>query len=107
MPLSPAFKGPEKAALCPPSLPSSLTDYMEVQSSQRTQVSPERGLLLVGRTAPLESLGVWDDREPRMAWMVPTAEKSLAMGHGVRGLALHRAQDTEELELHCYRPFKA
>ena len=40
MPLSPAFKGPEKAALCPPSLPSSLTDYMEVQSSQRTQVSP-------------------------------------------------------------------
>lgn len=64
--------------------------------AQRTQVSPERGLLLVGRTAPLESLGVWDDREPRMAWMVPTAEKSLAMGHGVRGLALHRAQDTEE-----------
>lgn len=64
--------------------------------AQGTQVSPERGLLLVGRTASLKSPGVRDDREPGMGWMVPTAEKRLAMGHGVRGLAVHRAQDTGE-----------
>lgn len=63
---------------------------------QGTQVSPERGLLLGGRTTPPESPGVQDDRGPGMAWMVPMAEKSLAMGHGVRGLVLHQAQDTGE-----------
>ena len=41
MPLSLAFKGPEKAALYPPSLPSSLTDYVAVQSSQRLRCPRE------------------------------------------------------------------
>ena len=65
-------------------------------AAQGTQVSPERGLLLVGRTAPPESPGVRDDREPGMAWMVAMAEKSVAMSRGVRGLVLRRAQNTGE-----------
>ena len=66
------------------------------QAAQGNQVSPERGLLLGERTAPPESPGVQDDRGPGTAWMVPTAEKSLAMGRGVGGLVLRWAQDTGE-----------